>query len=203
MKDMKLTGRQRKLTADARSKQLRRRLYAGAAIATFAYAALSIVNFLLQLTSLPYELAVVWAVVIICYATFREALRWNDIDDSNYPGEFWAGFVVAGGIFMIAWNIGREWFFRLPYFAFPQDYEAAMIETIVLYTLSGISSFIYTRKRSHARSRHKMHPKILREEKIFSIAPQAMPATEMEPESEIKTTLVSAKTLDEKNNKTS
>src|SRR6266478_3265080 len=112
MNNMKLSGRHKKLTADARSKQLRRRLYTGAAITTLAYVALSIVNFLFQLTSIPYELAIIWAVVIICYATFREALRWNNIDDSNYPGEYWAGLIVVGAAFMIAWNIGRQWIYN-------------------------------------------------------------------------------------------
>jgi amino acid permease len=198
MKYMKLSGRQRKLTADARSKQLRRRLYRGAAITTFVYVVLSIVNFLFQLTSIPYELAIIWAVVIICYATFREALRWNNIDDTNYPGEFWAGFVVAGAVFMIAWNIGRQWIFRLPYFIFPQEYEAAVIETIVLYTLSGISSFIHERKRTRVKSRHRTHPKNILEEKQFAFSPQASPATGPELNSEVKATLVSAKTLDSK-----
>lgn len=187
------------MTADARSRQLRRRLYRGAAIATLVYVALSIVNFLLQLTALPYELAVIWTVVIICYATFREVLRWNNLDDTNYPGEFWAGLVVAGGIFMIAWNIGREWLFRLPHIAFPQDYEAAVIETIALYTLSGISSFVHGRRRMPEKfTRHRTHLKTVHEGREPVVMPQASAAAGPIPNSEVKAILTSAKTIDDK-----
>lgn len=186
------------MTADAQSRQLRRRLYKGAAIATLVYVALSIINFLLQFNALPYELAIIWAVVVICYATFREALRWNNLDDTNYPGEFWAGLVVAGAIFMIAWNIGRGWLFRLPRIVFPQDYEAAVIEMIVLYTLSSISSFIYGRRSMRGKfARHRTRVKTAAEGRGI-VVPQAQSIAGPVQNSEVKAVLTSAKTPNDK-----
>lgn len=144
------------------NKQLRRRFYNGAAIATLVYVLLSLVRFHGQFSYLPYVLAVIWAVFLLCYTTIKEAVRWSDIDDpETYRGELWAGIVIAGAAWMILWNIVRAWIFHLQTIPFPDDYQAAVIETIVLYTLSVISSLIYkyknkTAKATHRKKRHRM-----------------------------------------------
>lgn len=148
----------RRKNADTPSRQLRRRFYKGAAIATVSYVALSLVRFHGEYSYLPYALAVIWAVFLLCYTSFKEVLRWSDAGDEEevYHGEFWAGLVVGGMAWMIAWNIIREWAFRAPSLPLPEDYQAATIETIVLYTLSTISSLLYkhgVEKRRSGRQR--------------------------------------------------
>ncbi|GEM_PF-3733315 len=156
--------RDKRKNAYALSRELRRRLYKGVAFATLAYVALSLVRFHGRFPYLPYELAIIWAVSLLCYASLKEVFRWNDVGDEEvYHGELWAGLVLAGAAWMIAWNIGRSWIFNLPANPFPEDYGAATAETIVLYTLSIISSFLYKYKRTTRQPvRQKTHVKIIR-----------------------------------------
>lgn len=143
---MALAVRYKRKTADARSRALRRRFYQGAAVATVVYVLLSLVKFHGEFEYLSLELAVIWAVFLLCYTTFREVVRWNEADTQSYRGELWAALVVGGAYWMIVWNILRAWVFHLPTLPFPAEYGAATIETIVLYTLSSISAFLHKHK---------------------------------------------------------
>ncbi|MDP2599026.1 MAG: hypothetical protein Q8P49_04300 [Candidatus Liptonbacteria bacterium] len=140
--------RNKRKNAYALSK-LRSRLYKGVAATTLIYVVLSIVRFHGEFSYLPYILAIIWAVSLLCYTSLKEVLRWNDVGETDvYHGELWASVVVAGAAWMIIWNVVRAWIFNLPTIAFPEDYEAVTIETIVLYTLSIISSFLYKYKNA-------------------------------------------------------
>lgn len=201
---MKLAGRQKRKDADARSRALRRRFYKGAAIATAVYVGLSLIKFHAQLPYLTYELVVIWAVFLLCYASFKEVLRWNDVDDpKSYDGDFWAALVVVGAVWMIVWNIGRVWIFHLGRLEFPHDYTAATIETIVLYTISGISAFLHKRSKlaEHARRRNIQRKKSVRATKRFAEAARTKTEIMLAPESEIQVTLTSTPGLDEKEHK--
>lgn len=150
--------RYKRKSAHDLSKQLRRKFYRVAAIATLVYVALSLVGFHAGLY-VPQILGIMWAVFLLSYTSFKEAIRWNNAGDEEvYRGELWAGLVLTGAVWMIGWNIGRTWFFNLPSVALPDDYEAAVIETIVLYTLSVISSFLYKYRKL---KKGAVHQKIL------------------------------------------
>ncbi|MEK9179824.1 MAG: hypothetical protein AAB897_00190 [Patescibacteria group bacterium] len=182
---MPLRQNKRNNRAHELSKRLRRRFYKGAAVATLAYVTLSLVSFHGELENLPFILAVIWAVFILCYTTFKEVLRWSDAGEEEiYHGEFWASLVIAGAAWMIAWNIGRAWFFHLAPLHFPEDYQAAAVETIALYTLSTISSFLYkyqklrnldARERSRARLLRLRHGKIMEAQTATALAAKAPP----------------------------
>jgi hypothetical protein len=149
--------------ADALRIRLKRRFYKGAAIATISYVALSLIKFHGQYSDLPSELAIIWAVFLLCYTTTKEIFRWSDVGDTEiYHGELWMGVLLAGAAWMIAWNIGRIWIYHLPRIPFPSDYESATIETIVLYTLSIASSYLYKYRRhpryTHPRAHRAAHP---------------------------------------------
>src|SRR3989344_4030795 len=119
--------------AEILSRRLKRRFYKGAAAATLIYVALSLLRFPGEIPYLPYMLAVVWAVFILCYTTFKEVLKWNDLNDKEseaYHGEFWASVILAGAGWMIMWNIVREWVFNVQSHPFPEDYQAVVVETI-------------------------------------------------------------------------
>lgn len=154
--------RYKRKSAYALSRQLRRRFYIAAAIATTGYVLLSLVKFHAQVSYLSQELAIIWAISLLCYASFREVLRWNDVDDRKHRGEIWAGLVLVGAIWMVIWNIFRAWILHLPAIPFPGDYVAATGETIVLYTLSTLSSFLYERRESALRRRRKTTRKKLK-----------------------------------------
>ena len=131
------------------SKRLKRRFYRIAAITTLVYVTLSLIKFHGELDYLPHELAITWAVFLLCYTSFKELLRWNDIQDATtYRGGLWAALVLGGGIWMVSWNIVRVWAFNLPSIPFPEEYQTATIETIVLYTLSLISASLYKYKKA-------------------------------------------------------
>lgn len=131
----------------ALSKKLRRRFYKAAAIATVIYVMLSLTKFYGQYDFLSYDLAIIWAVFLICYTSFKEIIRWNHVSDNEYyNGELWAALVIAGLFWMIIWNAGRALIFHLPRLPVPEDYIAAAIETLVLYTLSTTSSYLYKNK---------------------------------------------------------
>ena len=149
----------RRKSPDDLGAKLKRRFYKGAAIATAAYVTLSLIRFHGEYSYLPYALAVIWAVFLLCYTTFKEVIRWSDVGDEEevYHGEFWAGLVVAGMGWMIGWNIVREWAFHAPSLPLPEDYQAATIETIVLYTLSVISSLLYKHKAIEQSDRENSH----------------------------------------------
>lgn len=153
--------RYKRKTAYALSRQLRRRFYIGAAIATSTYVLLSLVKFHAQVTYLANELAIIWAVSLLCYTSLREILRWNAIDEREHRGEIWAAVVVAGALWMMAWNMFRTWILHLSAYPFPEDYLGATAETIVLYTISVLSSFLYKyKKRRAGQHAHKrMHGK--------------------------------------------
>ncbi len=197
---MKLSGRHKRETADARSRLWRRRFYDGAAIATVLYVVLSIITFHGHLTYLPYELSLTWAVFLLCYTSFKEVLRWNNLNDTEpYRGEMWAGLVLAGALWMIAWNIGREWIFHLPHLPFPMDYEAATIETIVLYTLSIMSSIIYKRRNFRQGVHHRARNKVIHgEEKVLTLGPSRTTSKPSE-NSEPKAVLTKAEKQSEEN----
>src|SRR6266481_5758815 len=145
--------RHKRKNAYARTHELKLRFYKGAAIATSIYVVLSLIKFHGQYTYLPYELAVTWAVFLFCYATFKEVLRWNDgSEEETYYGELWMMILLSGAAWILVWNLVRVWVFSLPSIPFPEDYEAATLETIILYTLSVISSFLY--KYNKAVGRH-------------------------------------------------
>ncbi len=193
--------RYRRKNASALSTALRRRFYKGAAVATLAYVVLSLISFHGQFSPLPYELAVIWAVFLLCYTTLKEMLRWNDFDDEEvYHGELWAGLVLTGAIWMIGWNIVRAWILHLPRIPFPSDYEGAAIETIVLYTLSIISSYLHRYRRSsgkfiHQKSRRSAHsqPKSTTQEKNEPITADPV------QNPEIQAVLTKASAFDDKN----
>ncbi|HUZ92447.1 MAG TPA: hypothetical protein VNG29_00415 [Candidatus Paceibacterota bacterium] len=148
--------RNKRNDAYALSRQLRRRLYNGVAVATLAYVVLSLIRFHGQFPYLSYELAIIWAIFLLCYATIKEVLRWSgEHEEETYHSELWAIIVLAGAAWMIGWNILRTWFLHLPSIPFPEDYEAAVIETMVLYTLSIISSSLYN-KGAARRPRHHL-----------------------------------------------
>lgn len=191
---MALAVRHKRKTADARSRALRRRFYQGAAAATVAYVALSLVKFHGEFEYLSYELAVIWAVFLLCYTTFREVVRWNESDTQSYRGELWAALVVGAAYWMIIWNIMRAWVFHLPTLPFPAEYGAATIETIVLYTLSAISSFLYKRKAAIKRAvRHyKSYPRVVSAKSKRLVAAAESAHAEPSPDAEVKAVLASA-----------
>lgn len=187
--------RYKRKSADALSRQLRRRFYIGSAIATCTYVALSIIKFYARVSYLAQELAIIWSVFLLCYTSFREVLRWNNVNDAEkHHGEIWVGIVLAGGAWMFLWNIGRSWFFRLPTVPFPEDYVVAIAETLVLYTLSSISSFLYRYKHKKSRAHRQAGASNIRNKHAdakekTSIAVQAVPAAEIAPNSEPETVL--------------
>ncbi|MDO8516247.1 MAG: hypothetical protein Q7S28_03290, partial [bacterium] len=86
--------------------------------------------------------------------------RWNDLgDDEIYHGEMWTAVVLAGWVWMMAWNFARTWLFKVESIEFPEDYQFAAMETIVMYTLSAISSFLHKYKAAPAAKpkHHKAH----------------------------------------------
>jgi hypothetical protein len=188
---MKSPRRNKRKNADALSKQLRRRFYKGAAIATTAYVVLSLIKFHGQLSDLPSQLAIIWAVFLVCYTTFKEVLRWNDVGDVDiYHGELWAGVVLAGAAWMITWNIVRSWVFNLEKIPFPSDYESAVIETIVIYVLSIGSSFLHKYRRVEGRSHQKTHARIAqREMKPFVAATGDLVKADAARDSKVKAVL--------------
>ncbi len=183
------------------SKKLRRRFYRGAAVTTLAYVGLSLVSFHGEFSYFPYALAIIWAVFLFCYTSFKEALRWNNAsDDEIYHGELWAALLLAGATWMIVWNIVRVWIFRLPSLHFPDDYQAAVLETIVLYTLSVLSSFLYknrklkeqsAKKRAYTRAVH-------REASAIAVAAAKKQAEEIKPaqNQDLNVVLTKTSTLD-------
>ncbi|OGY99112.1 MAG: hypothetical protein A2945_05345 [Candidatus Liptonbacteria bacterium RIFCSPLOWO2_01_FULL_52_25] len=178
------------------SKRLKRRFYKIAAITTLVYVTLSLIKFHGELSYLPNELAITWAVFLLCYTSFKELLRWNNIEDAaTYRGGLWAALVLGGGIWMIAWNIVRAWAFNLPSFPFPAEYQAVTIETIVLYTLSLISASLYKyRKGERYTMRQKARGRAMRQAKkdVVSAAPAQ--------NTEIQAVLTKTTALDDKNN---
>lgn len=196
--------RYKRKSAYALSGQWRLRFYKGAAFATLAYVVLSLIKFHGQLSYLDYELAVIWAVSLLCYTSFKEVLRWNDVNDTNaYNGELWAGIVVGGALWMIIWNIVRAWAFNLPRMPLPTDYIAATAETIVLYTISVISSFLYKNKKlTKQTARQKTHVKAVhQEQKPFQKAGVQPAAAEPAQNPEVKVVLTKAEVLDDESKK--
>src|SRR3989344_4785187 len=157
------------------SKRLKRRFYRIAAITTLVYVTLSLIKFHGELDYLPHELAITWAVFLLCYTSFKELLRWNDIEDATtYRGGLWAALVMGGAIWMISWNIIRVWALNLPSLHFPGEYQAATIETIVLYTLSIVSASLYKYKKTiRYPVRHKARGKFARQEQKAISSPLA------------------------------
>src|SRR3989344_2142042 len=157
------------------SKRLKRRFYKIAAITTLVYVTLSLVKFHGELDYLPQELAIIWAVFLLCYTSFKEMLRWNNIEDTTtYRGGLWAALVMGGAIWMISWNIVRVWAFKLSSLHFPGDYQAATIETIVLYTLSIVSASLYKyHKAKRYPARQKMRGRIAQQEQKKISSPLA------------------------------
>ncbi|MDO8504756.1 MAG: hypothetical protein Q7S36_02785 [Candidatus Liptonbacteria bacterium] len=170
-KDPMYSRRKKRKTAYAVNKRLRRKLYYGAAIATSVYVVLSLIRFHGEFAYLPYVLALIWAVFLLCYTTIKEVFRWNDAEDKEiYHGELWAGLVLAGAAWMIIWNLARAWIFHQPSIPFPEDYAGATVETIVIYTLSIISSFAHKYKTGSAQfMRRRKHRKPVRR----ALAPSA------------------------------
>lgn len=197
------TWRYKRKNAYALSRQLRRRFYKGAAIATLLYVILSLVKFHGQLSYLPYELAIIWAVFLLCYSSLKEVLRWNGVDDAKaFHGETWVALVIIGALWMILWNIGRVWIFHLTQIPFPEDYEAATVETIVLYTLSVTSSFLYK-----SRYREPEKQKLLRQKtrggespalNLATIAKKEFTAPNQEQKQKVEVRLTKTSALDEK-----
>lgn len=193
--------RNKRANAYAADGQLRKRLYKGAAIATLGYVGLSLVSFYGQFPHFPYALSVIWAVSLICYTSLKEIFRWNDAEDTGvYHGELWAGIVLAGALWMILWNVGREWIFHMPSIPFPGDYTGATLETIVLYTLSVVSAFLHkSKKHSLQQARKKTRGKKRRVLKSSAIAKNGLVGTESVQNSNPQAVLTKAETLDNKN----
>jgi hypothetical protein len=197
---MPFLQRKRKTTYDS-NKNLKRRFYKGAAIATLVYVTLSLIKFHGQFPYFPYELTTTWAVFLLCYTSFKEMLRWNDIDDGEtYHGGLWTLLVLGGAIWMITWDVIRTLGFHLPSIPFPDDYQAATIEAIVLYTLSIISSLVYKQNKAkrHALRQQKTRVKTVRQKQAPSIAAKNDVAADMRPaqNSEIQAVLTKATSLD-------
>ncbi|MDO8536990.1 MAG: hypothetical protein Q7R94_01970, partial [bacterium] len=97
----------------------------------------------------------------------------------------------------------REWLFRLPHLPFPEDYTAATIETIVLYTLSIVSSFLYRYKKLSRQTAHKkIHGKVIHQEAIKSPAlmkegPSVVAAIESAQSPKVEVVLTKASTLED------
>lgn len=183
------------------SKRLKRRFYKIAAIATLVYVTLSLVKFHGELSYLPQELGITWAVFLLCYTSFKEMLRWNNIEDAaTYRGGLWAALILGGGIWMISWNIARVWAFSLPSLSFPGEYQAAVIETIVLYTLSLISAALYKYRRDERYGeREKARGRTIRhDQKAIPAAKTGVTDTGPARQPEIQAVLTQATTLDDK-----
>ena len=198
---MPLRHHKRKNTYDLR-KRLKRRFYKVAAIATLVYVTLSLIKFHAELHYLPHELGLTWAVFLLCYTSFKELLRWNDVEDTEtYRGGLWAALVIGGAIWMIGWNIVRVWAFRLPMLPFPDDYQAATIETIVIYTLSLISSFLYKHKQEQRNGmRQRVRAKTAYRERTRGASQKNDAASARSiPSPQVEVVLTEASTLDNKN----